>query len=115
MTVQRHGFIEMANLCGKNRKMNLDYSITDVQWEPAGGKEEESLNGLLIFPYMQYVLKNVTDKIWINSLLVKMQFKKLIKQEVGSFGYSVSLNINCSCLEYVGENKGFYLYFEQYF
>ena len=38
MTVQRNVFYEVANLCGRNRKMNLDYSITDVQWEPTGGK-----------------------------------------------------------------------------
>ncbi len=40
MTVQRNVFREVANLCGRNRKMSLDYSITDVQWEPAGGKNK---------------------------------------------------------------------------
>jgi hypothetical protein len=39
MAVQKNVFGEVANLCGRNRKMSLDYSITDVQWEPAGGKK----------------------------------------------------------------------------
>ena len=37
MMLHKNGFVEVANLCGKNKKVNLDYSITDVQWEPNGG------------------------------------------------------------------------------
>ncbi|XP_046842250.1 GATOR complex protein WDR24-like [Xenia sp. Carnegie-2017] len=36
MMLHKNGFVEVANLCGKNKKVNLDYSITDVQWEPNG-------------------------------------------------------------------------------
>ena len=39
MAVQKNVFREVANLCGKKGKINLDYSMTDVRWEPAGGKK----------------------------------------------------------------------------
>lgn len=34
ITVRKDAFSELANLCGKKGKMNLDYSMTDVQWDP---------------------------------------------------------------------------------
>ncbi|XP_028401189.1 GATOR complex protein WDR24-like isoform X2 [Dendronephthya gigantea] len=36
LQVQKNVFSEVANLCSANKKLGLDYSMTDVRWEPAG-------------------------------------------------------------------------------
>jgi hypothetical protein len=66
MAVQKNVFGEVANLCGRNRKMNLDYSITDVQWEPAGGKKIKNLICFFLNDtndFLYYAFRNERIKI----------------------------------------------------
>ena len=40
LIVKEDALHEVANLCGKKGKINLDHSMTDVQWDPIEGNYE---------------------------------------------------------------------------